>query len=146
MQPSEEMCRTFWRHGVTVHMRIFELDKYRAIQWWYPDHSGAVYVPKNVKINPQFDGTNVFDRAAITVTTVQLPTIPETVDVAQFHKDVEQVVVDINSADILKDTELVSEMIELAKTASENELERKLAFYRAKQKLKVVFKFKSGSS
>jgi hypothetical protein len=78
---------------------------------------------------------------------VELPAIPEAVDIEQFHLDVKQLTLDVNSepVDVLKNTTLVTEMLQLVETTSGNELERKLALHvgKVKQKLKAVLKFKS---
>jgi len=145
MQPTSEMSRNFWRHGITVHMRVFELDTYRAIQWWYPDNTGVIYVPKDGKIEPEFDGKKVFSRIAIDGPTVELPEIPDAVDIAKFHRDVEALAKATNKVpgDILKSHQVITDMLELTGSTSGNEIEKKLAFHRAKKKLKAVSAFKS---
>ena len=97
MQPSEEMSHSFWRHGITLHMRVFQLKTCRAIQWWYPGHSGVVYVPHDGKIDPKFDDTVGFNLTTVEAPFVELPAIPEAVDIEQFHLDVKQLTLDVNS-------------------------------------------------
>ena len=45
-------------------MRVFQLKICRAIQWWYPGHSGVVYVPHDGKIDPKFENTETESTAA----------------------------------------------------------------------------------
>ena len=145
MEPTEEMSTTFWRHGITVHMRVFELETCRAFQWWYPEQSGVLYIPRGHQFNPKFDGCQLTCEAALTNCCVDLPDIPTSVDVEQFHRDIEELAVSVCKApvDIVKNTQVVSDMIELSSSTSANEIERKLALHRAKQKLRAVTAFKA---
>jgi hypothetical protein len=144
MNPTQEMAETFWRHGITVHMRVFELETYRAIQWWYPAQSGVLYVPKNGKFEPTFDGRQLKCEAALSDCFAELPDIPTSVDIEQFHRDIEQLAISAQKAptDIIKNSQVVSDMIDLASSTSANEIERKLTLHRAKQKLRAVTAFK----
>ena len=145
MNPTKEMAETFWRHGITVHMRVFELETCRAIQWWYPAQSGVLYIQKDTKFEPTFDGRRLKCEAALTDCFVELPDIPTSVDIEQFHRDIEQLAMSAQKApsDIIKNSQVVSDMIDLASSTSANEIERKLAFHRAKQKLRAVTAFKT---
>ena len=145
MEPTEEMSKTFWRHGITVHMRVFELETCRVFQWWYPEQSGVLYIPKGHRFNPEFDGRKLICNSALTDCYVDLPDIPKSVDVEQFHRDIEELAVSVSKApaDIVKNTQIVSDMIELSNSTSPNEIDRKLALHRAKQKLRAVTAFKT---
>jgi len=143
MKPTEEMAETFWRHGITVHMRVFELEICRAIQWWYPAQSGVLYVPKNGKFEPTFDGRQLKCEAAMSDCFAELPDIPASVDIEQFHRDIEQLAVSVQKIPVDIDTQTVSDMLDLASSTSGNEIERKLTLHRAKRKLRAVTAFKT---
>ena len=145
MEPTEEMSTTFWRHGITVHMRVFELESFRAIQWWYPAQSGVLYVPKNGKFEPTFDGRQLKCEATMSDCFAELPDIPTSVNIEQFHRDIEELAVSVAKApaDIIKNTQIVSDMLDLASSTSANEIERKLTLHRAKGKLRAVAAFKA---
>jgi hypothetical protein len=145
MNPAEEMSTTFWRHGITVHMRVFELETFRAIQWWYPKQSGVLYIPKGRQFNPEFDGCQLTCEASMSNCYADLPDIPASVDIEQFHRDIEELATSVARApaDIMKNTQVVSDMLDLASSTSGNEIERKLTLHRAKQKLRAVTAFKT---
>ncbi len=145
MEPTEEMSTTFWRHGITVHMRVFELETFRAIQWWYPAQSGVIYVPKYGKLEPKFDGKQINCETALTNCFAELPEIPASVDTEQFLRDIEELSISVKKApsDIMKNSQVVSDMLDLASSTSGNEVERKLTLHRAKQKLRAITAFKT---
>lgn len=139
MQPTEETSVCFWRHGVTVHMRVFELETCRAIQWWHESQSGTVYVPKVGALSPTFDGESVKFAQTVQHSPVELPPIPTPVDKEKFHSMLQQK--PAQQDDILKHIEVVSQMLDLTESTSDNEINRKLALHRAKNKLRAFAAF-----
>lgn len=145
MKPIREMAETFWRHGITVHMRVFDLETFRAIQWWYSEQSGVIYIPKDGKFEPTFDGKQINCETSLTNCFAELPDIPASVDTEKFLRDIDELVVSVKKApaDIMKNSQVVSDMLELSSSTSANEIERKLSFHRVKQKLRAVTAFKA---
>ena len=145
MNPTMEMAKTFWRHGTTVHMRVFDLESFRAIQWWHPEQSGVIYIPKDGKFEPKFDGKQLNCETSLTNCFAELPDIPEPVDTEKFLRDIDELVVSVKKApaDIIKNSQVVSDMLALSQSTSANEIERNLSFHRAKQKLRAVTAFKA---
>jgi len=139
MQPAEETSICFWRHGVTVHMRVFVLETCRAIQWWYEGQSDTVYVPKVGALSPTFDGQSVNFAQTVQHSPVELPPIPTPVDKEKFHSMLQQK--PVQQSDVSKHMTVVSQMLDLTKSTSENEINRKLALHRAKHKLKAFAAF-----
>ena len=139
MQPAEEMSVCFWRHGVTVHMRIFVLETCRAIQWWHESHSDTVYVPKVGALSPTFNGQTVMFVQTVQHSPVELPPIPTPVDNEKFHSMLQQK--SVQQDDISKHMSVVSQMLDLTDSTSDNEINRTLALHRAKHKLRAFAAF-----
>ena len=140
MQPDQEMSKMYWRHGTTVHMRIFELPECRAVQWWHATRSGVIYLARDDAFDPHFDGTILTCERSLEH-HAELPPIPAPVDTAQFHRDIQACRPQM-AARALAHVKRAQDMIALTDSTSGNELERKLALHRAKTKLQAVARFK----
>lgn len=118
------MSKIYWRHGTTVHMRVFELPECRAIQWWHSKQSGVIYLARDDAFDPQFDGAILTCERSLEH-HAELPAIPKPIDSAQFHRDVRACRPQMASQ-ALAHVKRAQEMITLADSTSGNELERKL--------------------
>lgn len=142
MQKVDEMSKVFWRHGTTVHMRIFELPECKAIQWWHSAQNGVIYIAKNDSFTPHFDGKVLTCERPIQHAATALPPVPAPIDTAQFHNDLKNIHVP-SAKQVLEHTKVVSNMLELTKSTSGNELSKQLKLHRAKHKLQAVLRFKN---
>jgi len=139
MHPVQEFVHIFWRHGKTVHFRIFHANDLQCIQWWHEESSGAFNINKDIALRQQmtFDGLDV-DIDNKIESNIVLPEIPTAFKVSEYLAQLPTVIPTNIEMDSIKN---IVDMCEEA--TSPMRLERELKIHRTMKKLKAVYKFKN---
>jgi hypothetical protein len=145
MKLVSQCAKIFWRTDQTFHVRIYEMDDCKAVQWWNEVESGYFCLEKNCKVELILENGQPFMKSSFK-RELDLPPLPR-VDLHSFR------VCNDGFQEKLRATKQLNEvsqacvqqsnsLVDLVEETSPNKIQKQLRLSRTKNKIKAVLAFK----